>query len=1666
MALNFNVSPYFDDFDPTKNFHRILFKPGVAVQARELTQSQTILQNQISNFASSVFSTNTPVSGGSVTTNLNCYYIRLNLQYNNVNITAANFLNKVIQDSTTGTILAKVIATTEATGTATNPGDPPTLIVTYLSGGLQFTDGETIIPTDGSSFAAQVTTSTASNPSTGLSSAASISSGVYYIVNGYSQSSTPNADGTYTTYSIGNFVQVNPQTVVLDKYDNTPNLRIGLLITETIVDYVDDSSLLDPAVGASNYQAPGADRYLVSLSLTTLPLSLGNDQNFIELVRMVNGQIVTQVDGTSYSTIDDYFAKRDYETNGDYIVNPFTFTTTPNAGGNSNKYDLNVSKGIAYVHGYRIENQSPLTLTSDRARNTQSVLVNDVYMDYGSYFYVDTVKGFFDVTTLPAVDIHCVPAVSINSTNVNTYLSTFIGTANVRNMVYVTDSGSSNTTSYVYRAYVSRLLANTLTGTAASATATTLTINDPTDRFSTVANAYYNMTLTITGGTDAGDIRTVASYNGATKSFTVSSPFTTTPDSTSTFLLSMPITTAQALVQKNSSYVLTANANINTAFGKQGSVSTGATVLENPAEPELIFPVGNQYVANIAGSSYTSTKDWRNVTFSSGSTPSLQLNMPSGSSLNFIGGVGTVADSVIKQNYTMVNASSGQLINITSAGGFTVVISSTKQTVTFTANTSAYANMTVDVSALINIINADASAGGILKVKNLINGNTSLVSTSGPSSGGALNGTTYVDLTNGQTYITNAGTGTGKLSLYVSDVKNIVKIIDTGSPSVTPTTAMLTGGQYDVTNNYILDNGQRDDHYGHASIQLAPGANAAAGNLLIIFNYYSHLPLTGDGYFSVMSYLGSSNGGISTSPEAYQNIPTYTAKDGVKYRLADCLDFRPTRTSATVPYSYEYYNAVANQGGTFIPLDMSQFQSQYSYYLGRKDLLVLSKDKSFQIIEGSPAVAPILPAAPNGSLVLANLSLDPYTAYVPGENPPGQVPNLSITTVPHNRWAKSDITDLQTRVNNLEYYTSLSLLETNAQSLQIPDTNGLNRFKNGILVDDFSSFATADTTNPDWLANVNIRKQQLGPAVVVDNFQLQNPYVLNSLGTVDQFNTFAVASLKGTNTNLYTLPYTTANIVTQPLATSDISVNPFSVVTYQGVAKLFPAMDNWVDTAQAPAILTTDPTIQVSQQLNGINYTNISDFASLPGTSASINSSTSSFSPSTTYTSLLASSATTTTSTTSSALTVSNGYLTNISVLPYIRPQQIGFNVQGLLANAPVSVFFDGVNVNQFITTPDTIELTSVSGTFNEGDIVGFIDSNSGNFSITARVEGTYVYPGTTNVRLYVSKVLGAPAYTNTTTVQNGQFNSSGVYTGSTASGTVNNAAISISASGNVTGVNGTFQIASAGMYRAYKVQNPNTWGSFMNQYGVWGDMNESTSYNASFSITFPTTQTYYFIYAADDTAQFTLDGSTIITMPYYSASSWSYSQNRGNYQSTTTYSQSVTAGTHTIAWSAKNASGTPGGVALVIQDASGNIVFASNNPPLTMPANVTALNMINGGQWFTGVTELQLDQTAANVANYYVGSQINVTSTYVYEYVVDTASFTPPTTSTAGGVSPVVPAKQSTGTTTSQPPGFTTYAATNSAPSGGAGGVSPVAALVTTVGSTFNREPGKLQQD
>ena len=1536
MALNFNVDPYYDDFDPSKNFHRVLFKPGVAVQARELTQSQTILQDQISKFADNIFTQNTPVTGGKISTNFKCYYLKLNLKYNNSDVVAGNFLNKIIQD-TSGTVIAKVIATAEKTGTDTQAGDPPTLIVSYLSG-VQFTDNMVVSVVDNPNIIATTITS----GSTGLSSTASISNGVFYVVNGHSISATQNTDGTYSNYSIGNFVSVQPQTVILDKYSNTPSYRVGLSITESIVDYIADSSLLDPAIGASNYQAPGADRYQIVLSLTSLPLELGNDGAFIELLKVQNGSVVKQVDGTVYSVIDDYFAKRDYETNGDYIVEDFKLTPSANTN-NSATYDLKVGKGIAYVRGYRIENQGDVLLTSNRARTTNFINNNSTFIDYGNYFYVDTLKGTFDYTTLPTVDLHCVGPESISHANATSYQSTLVGKTKIRNLSYVSSTSDSNTQTYVYKSYVTDISSNTLTSNAkSSSTANTLAIYDTTGKFSTTANAYYGATITITSGTSAGDSRRISSYNAATKSAVVDPAFTVTPDATTNFSIQFNSKQVESIVVANAAYYPIASANINTLNGKKNGVGLEDTVFYTSNAPELLFQVGYPYVANIADSSYISTRVFRSKTF--GGSNQITLTSGSGNPLRFLG-TGTLSSDVIKQNYIVIDKSSNTVLDFTTSGN-TVVVTSGHDSVTFTSAT--YAGKTVDVIATVSISNADGT-DYVLKAKNLLVGNTTNMS----ALSGTLINNTYVNTTKGQVYITGSDITTGNMSLYVSDVKKLTKVVASGSASADVTDAMMVSSTYDVTNLFKLDNGQRDGYYDHATVSLVAGANKPLGKLLFVFDYYQHSG--GDGYFSVLSYLAASSGGVSTSPEAYSDIPSYTSSSRTTYKLSDSLDFRPTRKNGVSTFTLDL--SVNTDAGALIPTNLSEFTNDYAYYLGRKDKLILSKDRSFKIIEGAASTTPIAPDQPDGSLVVANITHDPYTAIVPGEEMfSGKTtlskPNLSIDRVIYKRWIKKDITDLQTRVNNLEYYQALNLLEQKAASLQVPDVNGLNRFKNGILVDDFSSYLTADTYNKDYFANINTRNKTLTPLTLVSNFQLQNPIVLNSLGTLRETNTFAISSIHGTETNIFTLPYTKANTIVQPLATSTLSLNPFSLSVAQGVARLSPSMDNWVDTRTAPTILVTDDKLQQRQDQQGLNYTNSGDFNSL------VNKTTDD----------------------------------SVHLLPFIRPQQLLVRTKGMLVNTPVSTWFDGKNVDKYIQPASTVELKNVTGTFKEDDIIGFYLSSAARFYPTARVASVYKYPNSTNVRLYVAPVLGAVPYISSQTIQNGKIDATGTYipNSATGTGTLSDTTTSILLSGSVTGVGGSYTpVGGSGTYQIYKVQNSNDWCTFLNQYGVWGSTTtySSTAYTGTFSTGDIAADTYVIQVSSTRTGTnlVFIDGVSIgtITGP----------------TNVDVFSKTLTKGTHTISWSVTgNASLPLNGIAVLVKNSAGAVVFESTNPPNCNYDGVDQeILQPGGGAWFTGVTKIKLDQQASSVNDYYVGATIQVTSKFMVSSTTTTASYVPP---------------------------------------------------------------------
>ena len=110
----FNISPYYDDFDEAKKFLRVLFRPSYSVQARELTQLQTILNNQIGRMGDHLFENGDVVRGAGVSEST-VEYVRL---AETTTVNAADLLNYDITLEQDGkTRRGKVVAVEEKTTT-------------------------------------------------------------------------------------------------------------------------------------------------------------------------------------------------------------------------------------------------------------------------------------------------------------------------------------------------------------------------------------------------------------------------------------------------------------------------------------------------------------------------------------------------------------------------------------------------------------------------------------------------------------------------------------------------------------------------------------------------------------------------------------------------------------------------------------------------------------------------------------------------------------------------------------------------------------------------------------------------------------------------------------------------------------------------------------------------------------------------------------------------------------------------------------------------------------------------------------------------------------------------------------------------------------------------------------------------------------------------------------------------------------------------------------------------------------------------------------------------------------------------------------------------------------------------------------------------------------
>ena len=131
QQTNLNVSPYFDDFDPDNDFHRVLFKPGYPVQARELTGLQSMLQNQIEKFGQHFFKEGTKIIPGNTSYSSEYKCVQLNNNFQGVPVTA--YADQLIGTKITGATSGVTAVVDSVLYPQDSERNNLTLYVSYLS---------------------------------------------------------------------------------------------------------------------------------------------------------------------------------------------------------------------------------------------------------------------------------------------------------------------------------------------------------------------------------------------------------------------------------------------------------------------------------------------------------------------------------------------------------------------------------------------------------------------------------------------------------------------------------------------------------------------------------------------------------------------------------------------------------------------------------------------------------------------------------------------------------------------------------------------------------------------------------------------------------------------------------------------------------------------------------------------------------------------------------------------------------------------------------------------------------------------------------------------------------------------------------------------------------------------------------------------------------------------------------------------------------------------------------------------------------------------------------------------------------------------------------------------------------------------------------------------
>ena len=1284
QQTNLNVSPYFDDFDPLNDYHKVLFKPGAPIQARELTTLQSILQDQIEKFGQHFFKEGSKVISGNIGYNQLYYCVELINSYKGVPI--ESYIDQIIGTKITGQTSGISAYIDYVLYSDNSERGNVTLYMNYLGSSTSnnssqtFIDGESLLcSTSISSGLLGNTIISAGSPfaniipnnATSIGSSFQIENGVYFIK--------------------GRFITVEKEILLLEQYSNTPNYRVGLFVNEEIVTSNIDDSLNDNAQGYNNYSAPGADRFKIRVSLQKKELDDLDDNNFVELATIEDGILQSNINSSNLrasnaSLITDIISKKIHQNTGDYVVSPFSISLlnslndnlgnrgifsadefTPTGGTPSDSLAVyKISPGKAIVGGKEVEIISPTFIDVSKPRDIKSVSNQSIEYNTGNTFKLNTVYKS--------------PELGLGNTYYVSLRDSRVGS---------NPEVASGTEIGLARVYDFKLNSKSYDSTDPDSNEWGVSLYDiDTYDFITLNQNITLTTPTFIKGENSGAtafLRSDVSNNNSITVYGKSGNFSENENITFNGLFdnnrtivsinSNGISNAKSLYGTVGSNIFSANIIQSTNYTiTECSISTGGNITNSNSRLPGTIKVGDLINYSDSDPSRNGTVINRVITINSDSieveavtniTNVVDGNLPSSNidsaDLNILTTkLETSSDNTLYTKLPKKNIYDVDLTDasITIRKSFIVDISSNKISSSTLPTSGTNEEFMPFTPIRYSLIRSDGVTEDLSADKFTFSGNTCEIENLGSDDTGAILTTTLVKTNlveknkkiNDANYIiidksNNASSGVGAttlddgldygsgnypfgtrvqdniISLNLPDIVEIHGIFeskdenDPSAPQVTLSelktvsgttseisvgetilgnssnaigivvgiisdttiafvyknniqfrqneeiffaTSLVTGicqsitsPSFQISSHYTFNDGQEDTLYNYGCIKRKNNFKSPTKKIII--------------YFSNGFYESTDTGDITTSNSYDSFNYTNEIKDISGNKFSDIIDIRPRVSDYSVVEGnrspLEFLGRSFNQSGNSAPNILASGESitlSFSYYVGRIDRIFLSKEGNFQVKYGISSDNPENPVGIDGCLEIANVYLPPYLY---------NTNDVSITFLDKKRYQMSDIKKLEDRIKKLEYYTSLSLLETNISNKFIPDNDGFNRVKSGFFVDNFNSFKSQDNSI-GYNNSIDRYNKELRPKHYTNSIDLINGPVVN----VDPNQDLSSVSIEGTDVrkqnDIITLQYSEVDYISQSFATKSENVSPFLTTFWQATLELNPASDNWIDTTK------------------------------------------------------------------------------------------------------------------------------------------------------------------------------------------------------------------------------------------------------------------------------------------------------------------------------------------------------------------------------------------------------------------------------------------------------------------------------------------------------------------